>query len=58
MLTQAKEHVSGQDREALHISPNMYGNMGFDISPYGSVQHLSVELINEDKYRDNERVRS
>jgi hypothetical protein len=56
MLTQAKEHVLGQDREALHISTNMYGVMGFDISLHGSVQHLSVELIDVDKHRNNEGV--
>jgi hypothetical protein len=58
MLTKAKEHVLGKDREALHISPYMHGNMGFHISPNGSVQHLSVEILNVDKNRNNAGVSS
>jgi hypothetical protein len=36
----AKEHVLGQDREAIHISPNKYGDMGSHNNPNGSVQHF------------------
>jgi hypothetical protein len=58
MLTEAKEHVLGQDRQALLISPYKYGGMGSHNDHNGSVQHLSIEMINTDDNRNDERVRS
>jgi hypothetical protein len=37
-LTEAKEHILGQDREALRISPDKHGGMGSFNSPNGSVR--------------------
>lgn len=54
---ETKEHLLGQDREALHISPHMHGNMGSDSIHNGLVQRLSVEIINVDKNRNDEGVR-
>jgi hypothetical protein len=58
MLTEAKEHVLGQDRQALLISPYKYGNMGSHNDHNGSVQHLNVEIIDADNNRNDEGVRS
>jgi hypothetical protein len=38
MLTEAKEHVLGQDWEALDIYPNVHGGMWVFISTNRSVQ--------------------
>jgi hypothetical protein len=42
-LTEAKEHILGQDREALRISPDKHGDMGSFNSPNGSVQYSNVK---------------
>jgi hypothetical protein len=56
MLTEVKEHVLEQGRETLHISTDMYGDMGVNISPNGSVQHLIMEIFDVDKNRNDEGV--
>lgn len=48
ILTKTKEYVLEQDREALLVSPGMHGNMGPDINPDGSVQHLSKKTVDVD----------
>lgn len=48
MLTKTKEYVPEQDREAFHISADMHGHMGFHISSNGSVQCLSMKMVDID----------
>jgi hypothetical protein len=48
MLTKTKEYVLEQDRETIHIPADVHGNMGFYINPNGSVQHLSMKIVDVD----------